>query len=537
MYGAFIFFGVIILGIAFVRIIRPKTMKYFTFLEIIKRIPLAITKYKWHMFFFAVIYFEKNYVDNLNDPIRYGLNLNFTHYLYYLEKPFIHLVQTGIYNPDSNFAVYFTYMVGSLYLVLYIFINYFSVIYFAIIDHRKLANTMVLNYIVIYLISIPFYLFIPVDVTGQVHPNMQTLLYDLSPWYHEFFISVDPFDNCMPSLHIAIPLGMLIFLLMERKRTKTNEYNRFIGLLVGIIIFFTFAIIYLGIHWYIDILGGVLIAFFGVYIIKRIEPGFWTKINTIETELRIYLTMVQPRKTTKMIHLRRILASFIDISMIAIPSLLIFGMPRSYMVPDERTLIFFFVMLFLYWTLMEYFLHTTLGKLLFGLKITDHLNTSKNDLPEKLLKVKNQMNSKREKRKVINSTRSLLAVMLDILLVFIPIFLGVSFVPALSGNTPIIFLISCALFFIYFFVTRILFNAGLGAIIARKSVSNIGSEYQRRYAHIMFHTKRTLYKTFTFLIVINAFAELMIKWIFKDKENDIHKVYRMKRKGTGQKNS
>ena len=510
-------------------------MKYFTLLEIFKRVPLVLKKYKWHMFFFAVIYFEKNYVDNLNDPIRYGLNLDFTHYIYYLEKPFIHLIQKGILDTNTVFAVYFTYIVGSLYLLLYIFINYFSVTYFAVIDRRKLANTMVLNYMVIYLISIPFYLFMPVDVTGQVHPKMQTLLYDLSPWYHQFFVSVDPFDNCMPSLHIAIPLGMLIFVLIERKRTKTKEYNRFIRLLVAVNIFFTFAIIYLGIHWYIDILGGVLIALFGVYIVKRIESGLWRKINTIEFELRIYLDMVQPKRTSNMMHLRRILAFFIDVILIGIPSFIILGLPKSYMVPDEPSLIFFFVMLFLYWTLTEYIIHTTLGKWLFGMKITDHFNTPKNELPKKLLKVWEEMDSKREKLMVINSTRSLLAIMFDFSFVFMPIFLVVGIIPAISGNTPVVFLISCALFFSYFFVSRIFFASGLGAFIARKLISNIGIEYQRRYGHIMFHAKRILYKTFTFLIVANALADLLIKWIFKGKESDIHKKYRIKRRISSKK--
>ncbi len=535
MYGKFILFGLIILGIAFVRVIRPKSMKYLTFLEVFKRVPLVLKKYKWHMFFFAVIYFEKNYVDKLNDPIRYGLNLDFTNYIYYLEKPFIHLLQKGILNTNTVFAVYFTYIVGSLYLLLYIFINYFSVTYFAFIDRRKLANTMVLNYMVIYLISIPFYLFMPVDVTGQVHPKMQTLLYDLSPWYHNFFVSVDPFDNCMPSLHIAIPLGMLIFIMMERKRTRTKEYNRFIGLLVAVNVFFTFAIIYLGIHWYIDILGGVLIALFGVYIIKRIEPGLWKKINTIEFELRIYLDMVQPRNTSKMIHLRRILAFFIDVILIGIPAVLIYGFPGSYIVPDEPSLIFFFILLFIYWTSMEYAVHTTLGKMLFGMKITDHFNTPKDELPKKLLMVWNEMDTKREKLKVIKSTRSLLAIMFDFSFVFMPLFLFVGIIPSISGNIPIVFLISCALFFSYFFISRIFFSSGLGGFIAKKLISNIGIEYQRRYGHVMFHAKRIIYKTFTFLIVADALADLLIKWIFKGKESDIHRLHRIKRRGSARK--
>jgi membrane-associated phospholipid phosphatase len=46
------------------------------------------------------------------------------------------------------------------------------------------------------------------------------------------------------------------------------------------------AIVYLGIHWLTDIIGGVLIAVIGVIITERYAERFWRHLNRFDRKLR-----------------------------------------------------------------------------------------------------------------------------------------------------------------------------------------------------------------------------------------------------------
>jgi len=532
--GTLIVFGLIFLGILFVRPFRPKELSYFTLKEMLKHIPETAKKYKWHMLFFAVIYFEKNYIDKLNDPIRYGLGLDFTYLLMDLEGGFIHYLQQGVAQTPAVFFDPFTFVVGTLYITGYIFINYFSVTFFALLDRKRLANKMVLNYMMIYFISIPFYLFTPVDVTGQVHPEMNTLLYDMSPFYHQFFSAVDPFDNCVPSLHIAIPFGMMLIMWRHHRKTKKWEFKRFFGLLVGLNIFFAFAIIFLGIHWYMDIVIGILIGLFGVFIVERVEPGIWKKIDRVEPNLHVYLKMVQPKSKPKFMELRRFVAFLIDIGLIIIGPLLYFGIPDSYWIPDEPALIAMLIIAFLYWTMMELIFHTTVGKIIVRLKIVDTFNTPTRELPESLLEEKNGIGPEAEKRSAIGDSYYIFGIFLDILLVFVPAYIIMGMLPVFEDHVLVPFVLASSVFFTYYFITRLLFSFGLGGLIVRKVLSLMSDRALITYGHVFTHARRTVFKTFTFLVIVDAIADLLIKLIFRGKGSHIHQMYRNKKKKEGE---
>ena len=68
-------------------------------------------------------------------------------------------------------------------------------------DDRWMADRVTLTIAWVYIMAVPFYLFFNVRVTGAYIPEMETLAYSLNPEISDWFRRIDPFTNCMPSLH------------------------------------------------------------------------------------------------------------------------------------------------------------------------------------------------------------------------------------------------------------------------------------------------------------------------------------------------
>lgn len=278
----FVIFG-LFLGFVFFFVFRPMGLKRSP-----RTILLLAWKYKWHYALFLVFFFGKNVLDLLNDTVRYSFDLNFTSVIASYEQGFIWVLQNALKN-----AV-LTLVLGLFYLIGYLFINFFAVIFFTYTDDETLANRMALNYLVIYALAIPFYMWIPVQITGHYIEGVDMLLYrgmptnlpgTNVPWsavFYRFFTAVDPLDNSFPSLHIAMPVSMLI-ILWRVTHTRTEwKYRRFFWFLLGMNVIFWFSVVYLGIHWITDIAGGVLLAILGVFIIENLSPPLWRLIHRIE---------------------------------------------------------------------------------------------------------------------------------------------------------------------------------------------------------------------------------------------------------------
>jgi hypothetical protein len=104
---------------------------------------------------------------------------------------------------------------------------------------------------------------------------MDALLYH-DGWYTVFYALHDPLDNAVPSLHVAIPFGILMlnYLHVREQGGTMREwrhwrYHRFV--LINTLLFI-FTILYLGIHWFIDIPLGILIGSIGALFIHHLQP-------------------------------------------------------------------------------------------------------------------------------------------------------------------------------------------------------------------------------------------------------------------------
>lgn len=138
-----------------------------------------------------------------------------------------------------------------------------------------MTDKVTLNYLLIYGIAVPYYLFFNVEVTSSWIPEMKALLYH-DGFYSVFYVSHDPLDNAVPSLHVAIPFGILLLNWMhcrERgiKMKEWTHYRYHLFILANTVLFI-FTILYLGIHWFVDIPLGMLVGGIGALFIHQVQP-------------------------------------------------------------------------------------------------------------------------------------------------------------------------------------------------------------------------------------------------------------------------
>jgi hypothetical protein len=99
--------------------------------------------------------------------------------------------------------------------------------------------------------------------------------------YHDsftlaFFTDNDPMDNAIPSLHVGLPISLLIInrlhcrkLGIDFKDWRHREFDYFIQFNV---IIYLFSIQYLGIHWLVDIIPGIILAIITSSFVHAVQP-------------------------------------------------------------------------------------------------------------------------------------------------------------------------------------------------------------------------------------------------------------------------
>jgi len=148
-----------------------------------------------------------------------------------------------------------------MYIAVYPFTLWFSIFYFLTVDEKKSIKTLAYGLLIIYIIALPFYLFIPITNVYTFH-NTSSALENVIPSVEHFFYSTTTQNNCLPSLHTAMTI--LIAYCISFTGNKKLTYFAYFTMISVII-----SVIYLSIHWLTDVITGIILAVGAIFILQR----------------------------------------------------------------------------------------------------------------------------------------------------------------------------------------------------------------------------------------------------------------------------
>ncbi|SFS58781.1 phosphatase PAP2 family protein [Paenibacillus sp. BC26] len=167
---------------------------------------------------------------------------------------------------EGNFVANLQHMFENRYLTVFLAFMYVVVfqamliasigIYSKRSKDKRMFYALCYAIMINYLVAIPFYLFLPVNEVWYHDPtNVSFLMLNVFPDFENQYRALSGLDNCFPSLHTSISVTLAILAV----RSGIKRWAWFCCICAVIIIF---AIFYLGIHWLIDMCGGVVLATF-----------------------------------------------------------------------------------------------------------------------------------------------------------------------------------------------------------------------------------------------------------------------------------
>ncbi|OYD09903.1 phosphatase PAP2 family protein [Paludifilum halophilum] len=183
---------------------------------------------------------------------------DWTPYIRMFEENVTPLVQQFFHNTA------FTYVSTFFYVVFFSVLLVASpLIYYRDSDLRSLYTVLYaigLNY----LLAIPFFLFAPVDEAWFLHPDIRFLIPDVYPTFEEQYRHFSGLDNSFPSLHTSLSVTLALIACKSGNR----RFARINILSAGVILF---AIIYLGIHWYLDLVAGLILGIVSLSLANKLS--------------------------------------------------------------------------------------------------------------------------------------------------------------------------------------------------------------------------------------------------------------------------
>ncbi len=110
-----------------------------------------------------------------------------------------------------------------------------------------------------YLLAVPFYLYVPVNEAWYADSQIRFLMLNVFPTFEQHYRALSGINNCFPSLHTSLSVTMALI----ASRSGIRRWSIFAWINAIVVIF---AIFYLGIHWFTDMVAGLVLASVSVYV-------------------------------------------------------------------------------------------------------------------------------------------------------------------------------------------------------------------------------------------------------------------------------
>lgn len=216
-------------------------------------------------------------IENIFDlAITSAIGWDFTPAIYRIEGGLVERIQAAMRHPALD--IFFSFV----YVVLYSLYHVVAMGYFAATGRTRMLKRFLVTWVLIYAVALPFYLFFPVNEVWTTDPRcgvydygeVEGVLHDDCTAQGGIVYAISSINNSFPSLHNAFAwaLPMLFW---------RSGWRRAAVAVSGVAALVTVSTVYLGIHWILDIVAGVALAWFATAVAARAEftvtPDLWLR--------------------------------------------------------------------------------------------------------------------------------------------------------------------------------------------------------------------------------------------------------------------
>ncbi len=153
----------------------------------------------------------------------------------------------------------------AVYVAGYPFLIVTAIMLPVLMDRGRLARRAVAAYALSFAIALPFYLFFPVNEVWFYDGRVENII-NSYPLVRQHLYSFNDINNCFPSLHTGI--SAVLALLVWRSDMPRRFRVMAVTLASGIVL----STMYLGIHWVVDVVAGLVLAVGIAALVARIWP-------------------------------------------------------------------------------------------------------------------------------------------------------------------------------------------------------------------------------------------------------------------------
>jgi membrane-associated phospholipid phosphatase len=172
---------------------------------------------------------------------------NFTRDIYQFEGSLTGLLQNVLQNDTL------TYVLTVFYVIVFPAVIIASLLIYVCQKNELMTRAFFYAIMMNYAIALPFYLFFPVDEVWVYHKQVDFLIPQFYPNFEMEYRPLSGINNCIPSLHTSISVSMALLAIYS----GIQAWKWITGISALLIVFATN---YLGIHWFFDIVSGLVLA-------------------------------------------------------------------------------------------------------------------------------------------------------------------------------------------------------------------------------------------------------------------------------------